>query len=477
MMMTTETIAEHRTRLAERQLTAAEAAERAFAAIGARDEEIHAFLTLCPERAMAKAQEIDALADRGESLPALAGVPVGIKDVLSTRGVRTTCGSKVLANYVPEYDATVVQRLEAAGALVVGKTNCDEFAMGSTTENSGFGPTRNPCDPSRVPGGSSGGSAAAVAASFVVGALGTDTGGSIRQPAAFCGVVGLLPTYGRVSRYGLAAFASSLDRVGPFGRTARDVAQMLHVIAGRDELDATSSEQPVPDYAAALEEPIRGLRIGVPREVFNAGLNPGVAAVVRAAIERLREGGCEIRETSLPRNDDAIAVYYILAPAEASSNLARYDGVRYGVRASGADTLSAMYRRTRDQGFGPEVKRRILLGTYVLSAGYYDAYYRKAQQVRALLRRDFEEAFGQFDLILTPTTPTVALPLGRKISSPVETYLNDIYTVPASLAGLPAISFPCGTSEGLPVGLQLIAPAFAESRLLRVAHHYERMGA
>ncbi|MGH9519662.1 MAG: Asp-tRNA(Asn)/Glu-tRNA(Gln) amidotransferase subunit GatA [Terriglobales bacterium] len=474
-MMATDTISEHRTRLAERQLTAEQALDRSMAMIAAGDDKIHAFLTLCPERARAHAKQMDAMADRGEPLPPLAGVPVAIKDVLSTRGVRTTCGSRVLANYVPEYDATVVQRLEAAGALIVGKTNCDEFAMGSTTENSAYGPTRNPRDLSRVPGGSSGGSAAAVAANFVVGALGTDTGGSIRQPAAFCGIVGLLPTYGRVSRLGLAAFASSLDRVGPMGRTAKDVAHLLHVIAGRDELDATSAAHPVPDYVAALEEPISGLRIGVPREVFNAGLDAGVEAAVRAAVEQLREAGCTIRETSMPRNEDAIAVYYILAPAEASSNLARYDGVRYGVRAGGSESLAAMYRRTRDAGFGAEVKRRILLGTYVLSAGYYDAYYRKAQQVRALLRQDFERAFADYDLILTPTTPTVALPLGKKITSPVETYLNDIYTVPASLAGLPAISFPCGTSEGLPVGLQLIAPAFAEARLLRVAHQYERI--
>lgn len=474
-MMTTDTISEHRTRLAERQLTAVQAVERSLAAITAGDEAVHAFLTLCPERAQEQAKRVDAMADRGETLPALAGVPIAVKDVLSTRGVRTTCGSRVLANYVPEYDATVVQRLEAAGALIVGKTNCDEFAMGSTTENSAYGPTRNPRDPSRVPGGSSGGSAAAVAANFVIGALGTDTGGSIRQPAAFCGIVGLLPTYGRVSRFGLAAFASSLDRVGPMGRSAKDVAQLLQVIAGRDELDATSAAHPVDHYVGAMDQPIRGLRIGVPREVFNAGLDGGVEAAVRDAMERLREAGCAIRETSMPRNDDAIAVYYILAPAEASSNLARYDGVRYGVRAEGSESLAAMYRRTRDAGFGAEVKRRILLGTYVLSAGYYDAYYRKAQQVRALLRQDFDRAFTDFDLILTPTTPTVALPLGKKIANPVETYLNDIYTVPASLAGLPAISFPCGTSEGLPVGLQLIAPAFAEASLLRVAHHYERM--
>lgn len=474
-MMTTDTISEHRTRLAERQLTAVQAVERSLAAITAGDEAVHAFLTLCPERAQEQAKRVDAMADRGETLPALAGVPIAVKDVLSTRGVRTTCGSRVLANYVPEYDATVVQRLEAAGALIVGKTNCDEFAMGSTTENSAYGPTRNPRDPSRVPGGSSGGSAAAVAANFVIGALGTDTGGSIRQPAAFCGIVGLLPTYGRVSRFGLAAFASSLDRVGPMGRSAKDVAQLLQVIAGRDELDATSAAHPVDNYVGEMDKPIRGLRIGVPREVFNAGLDGGVEAAVRDAMERLREAGCAIRETSMPRNDDAIAVYYILAPAEASSNLARYDGVRYGVRAEGSESLAAMYRRTRDAGFGAEVKRRILLGTYVLSAGYYDAYYRKAQQVRALLRQDFDRAFTDFDLILTPTTPTVALPLGKKIANPVETYLNDIYTVPASLAGLPAISFPCGTSEGLPVGLQLIAPAFAEASLLRVAHHYERM--
>ncbi|HXE30230.1 MAG TPA: Asp-tRNA(Asn)/Glu-tRNA(Gln) amidotransferase subunit GatA [Terriglobales bacterium] len=465
-----------RTAIAERQTSAAALAESCLAAIAERDPAIHAYLALSPERAREQARRVDALADKGDPLPPLAGVPVAIKDVLSTRGVATTCGSRILENYIPEYDATVVQRLEAAGALIVGKVNCDEFAMGSTTENSGYGPTRNPRDPNRVPGGSSGGSAAAVAAELCVAALGTDTGGSIRQPASFCGIVGVLPTYGRVSRFGLAAFASSLDHVGPLARSVKDAAHVLQVIAGHDRLDATSSMQPVPDYVGQLEQlSLRGLRLGVPTEVFDGGLNPAVGDVVRAAIERLRASGATLVDISLPHSQAAIAVYYVLATAEASSNLARYDGIRYGRRAP-ADTLSALYRLSRNQGFGAEVKRRILLGTYVLSAGYYDAYYRKAQQVRRLLAQDFERAFQSVDLICTPTTPTTAFLLGEETAaSPVERYLADVYTVPADLAGIPAISVPCGDSEGLPVGLQFIAPAFEESRLLQVAHHFEHI--
>ncbi|HXR96425.1 MAG TPA: Asp-tRNA(Asn)/Glu-tRNA(Gln) amidotransferase subunit GatA [Terriglobales bacterium] len=468
------TVEQIRTRIAERQTTATVLATRSLAAIDAGDGALNCFLTRSRERAFEQAARIDAIADRGDPLPPLAGVPVGIKDVLSTRGVRTTCGSRILSNYVPAYDATAVARLENAGAVMVGKTNCDEFAMGSSTENSAFGPTRNPRDPSRVPGGSSGGSAAAVAAGLCTAALGTDTGGSIRQPAAFCGIVGLLPTYGRVSRYGLAAFASSLDHVGPLTVSCRDAAHLLQALAGADPLDATCSLQPVPDYVAALEGPIRGLRIGVPD--FGKGLQPGVAAAVEHAIDRLRGAGCVVSRVSLPLNDAGIAVYYVLATAEASSNLARYDGVRYGLRKPAA-TLPEMIRQTRNAGFGAEVKRRVLLGTYVLSAGYYDAYYRKAQQVRALLARGFAQAFAEVDVILTPTTPTTAFALGQESSSPVERYLADVYTVPADLAGIPALSVPCGQSEGLPVGVQFVGRPFDEALLLRLGHHFERLNA
>jgi len=466
-----------RTQIAERQTTATAVAEQYFAAIAADDataEPLHAYLTLSRERALQQAARIDTLADRGDPLPPLAGLPVGIKDVLSTQGVRTTCASRVLENYVPAYDATAVARLETAGAVVLGKLNCDEFAMGSTTENSAYGVTRNPRDRSRVPGGSSGGSAAAVGGELCVAALGSDTGGSIRQPAAFCGVVGLLPTYGRVSRFGLAAFASSLDHVGPLAHSAKDCAYLLQAMAGHDPLDATSAMAPVTNYVGGLDASIRGLKIGVPREVFGAGLDPEVEARIRESIAVLRGAGCEIVDITLPSHDAAIAVYYVIATAEASSNLARYDGVRYGRRAP-AGSLADMYRQTRDQGFGAEVKRRILLGTYVLSAGYYDAYYRKAQQVRALVAADYQRAFAEVDLICSPTTPTPAFKLGEKVSNPLELYLADVFTIPADLAGIPAISVPCGEAHGLPVGLQLTAPAFEEERLLRAAHHFEAL--
>ncbi|HVB39923.1 MAG TPA: Asp-tRNA(Asn)/Glu-tRNA(Gln) amidotransferase subunit GatA [Terriglobales bacterium] len=466
-----------RTQIAERQTTATAVAEQYFAAIAADDataEPLHAYLTLSRERALQQAARIDTLADRGDPLPPLAGLPVGIKDVLSTQGVRTTCASRVLENYVPAYDATAVARLETAGAVVLGKLNCDEFAMGSTTENSAYGVTRNPRDRSRVPGGSSGGSAAAVGGELCVAALGSDTGGSIRQPAAFCGVVGLLPTYGRVSRFGLAAFASSLDHVGPLAHSAKDCAYLLQAMAGHDPLDATSAMAPVTNYVGGLDASIRGLKIGVPREVFGAGLDPEVEARIRESIAVLRGAGCEIVDITLPSHDAAIAVYYVIATAEASSNLARYDGVRYGRRAP-AGSLADMYRQTRDQGFGAEVKRRILLGTYVLSAGYYDAYYRKAQQVRALVAADYQRAFAEVDLICSPTTPTPAFKLGEKVNNPLELYLADVFTIPADLAGIPAISVPCGEAHGLPVGLQLTAPAFEEERLLRAAHHFEAL--
>jgi len=437
------------------------------------DPEIGAFLTLCEERALAQAAQIDQMAAEGIPLPPLAGVPVAIKDVMVTAGVRTTAGSKILDNFVPPYDCTAVARLEAAGAVILGKLNCDEFAMGSSTENSAYHPVHNPRDKSRVPGGSSGGSAAAVAASMAVATLGSDTGGSIRQPASFCGVVGLKPTYGRVSRYGLIAFASSLDHIGPFANTVKDVALMLRTIAGRDPMDSTSADVPVPDYVAELEKPIQSLRVGVAKEYFGEGLDPEVRAAVEAAIQKLAELGCEIVPVSLPHTEYAIPTYYIVATAEASSNLARFDGVRYGFRAK-ASNLSQMYRETRDGGFGMEVKRRIMLGTYALSAGYYDAYYLKAQKVRALLTHDFDEAFKKVDVIAAPTAPTPAFKLGEKVGDPLAMYLADIYTVTANLAGIPGISIPCGENhEGLPIGLQLFAKHFDEATLLRVAHSFE----
>jgi len=405
----------------------------------------------------------------------LGGVPIGIKDVLTTRGLRTTAGSKILGNYVPPYDCTAVSRLEAAGAVLLGKTNCDEFAMGSSNENSAWHPVRNPRDVTRVPGGSSGGSAAAVAADMAVAALGSDTGGSIRQPASFCGVVGLMPTYGRVSRYGLVAFASSLDHIGPIAKTVKDAAILLRTIAGRDPMDPTAAELPVPDYVAKLEKPVDGLKIGVAKEYLGEGLDSEVRNAVEAAIEKLDSLGCKIVDISLPHTKYAIPTYYIVATAEASSNLARFDGVRYGYRAHDARTLSEMYRRTRDEGFGAEVKRRIMLGTYALSAGYYDAYYLKAQKVRTLIARDFEEAFSKVDAIVTPTCPTAAFKLGEKAEDPLAMYLADIYTVTADLAGIPGISIPCGqTREKLPIGLQILGRQFDEATILRVAHAYEQ---
>jgi aspartyl-tRNA(Asn)/glutamyl-tRNA(Gln) amidotransferase subunit A len=461
--------------IAERRTTAAALAEEFYARIKREDPEVGAFLALSNERAMTKAAHIDKLAAAGDPLPPLAGVPVAIKDVMVTKGVRSTAGSKVIENFTPPYDCTAVARMEAAGAVVLGKLNCDEFAMGSSTENSAFHPVRNPRDKSRVPGGSSGGSAAAVAAGMAVATLGSDTGGSIRQPASFCGVVGLKPTYGRVSRYGLIAFASSLDHIGPFAKRVKEAALVLRTIAGRDPMDSTSADVPVPDYVAELDKPIKGIRVGVAREYFGAGLDDEVRAAVEAAIEKLRDLGCKIVPVSLPHTEYAIPTYYIVATAEASSNLARYDGVRYGFRARGARTLSDMYRLSRDGGFGMEVKRRIMLGTYVLSAGYYDAYYLKAQKVRTLLTRDFDEAFKKVDVIAAPTAPTPAFRLGEKVNDPLAMYLADIYTVTANLAGIPGISVPCGENhERLPIGLQLFGRHFDEATVLRVAHAYER---
>jgi aspartyl-tRNA(Asn)/glutamyl-tRNA(Gln) amidotransferase subunit A len=451
------------------QTTAVTLAEQHFERIAAEDGAIHSFLALTRERALEQAARVDAAAKAGEPLGPLAGVPVAIKDVLVTRGVATTAGSRILKGYHPPYDATAVTRLEAAGAVVLGKLNCDEFAMGSSNENSAYGPVRNPRDLERVPGGSSGGSAAAVAAGFCVASLGTDTGGSIRQPAAFCGVVGVLPTYGRVSRYGLIAFASSLDRVGPLARSVEDAATVLEVLAGKDPCDATSSELPVPGYAAELEKPVSGLRIGVPEEYFGEGLDAEVRAAVERALDDLRAAGCTVERVSLPHTKYAVPTYYVLATAEASANLARFDGVRYGLRAEDANTLAAMFRRTRDEGFGAEVKRRILLGTYVLSAGYYDAYYRKAQQVRTLLARDFLTAFGKVDAIVCPVTPTAAFKLGEKTDDPLKMYLEDIYSVAASLAGICGMSVPAGTTgAGLPIGVQVLGRHFDEATVLRV---------
>jgi len=470
------TVESTRVAIRERQITATALAESFYKKIEAEDKPIHAYLTLSRERALAQAARIDAVAGRGDPLPPLAGVPVAIKDVMVTRNVRSTAGSKILENFIPPYDCTAVAKLEAAGAVILGKTNCDEFAMGSSNENSAYGPVRNPRDPSRVPGGSSGGPAASVAAGTAVAALGSDTGGSIRQPAAFCGVVGLMPTYGRVSRYGLIAFASSLDHIGPLTKSVKDAAIMLRHIAGRDLADSTSADVPVADYEQEIEKPVRGLKVGVPKEYFGEGLDPEVRAAVEAAIERLRAAGCEVISISLPHTEYAIPTYYLVATAEASSNLARYDGVRYGLRARNGEVrnLASMYRITRDRGFGPEVKRRIMLGTYALSAGYYDAYYLKAQKVRTLLTRDFEEAFRKVDAIVTPTTPTPAFKLGEKADDPLAMYLAEIYTVTADLAGVPGISVPCGTTKsGLPIGLQVLARHFDEATMIRVAHSVE----
>jgi aspartyl-tRNA(Asn)/glutamyl-tRNA(Gln) amidotransferase subunit A len=465
------TVDSARTAVLEKQTTATELVDGYYKKIAAEDAAIGGYLTLSEVRAYQQAARVDELADKGDGLPPLAGVPIAVKDVFATRGVRTTAGSKILANFISPYDATVVTRLEEAGAIILGKTNCDEFAMGSSNENSGFYPVHNPHDHARVPGGSSGGSAAVVAAGTAVASIGSDTGGSIRQPAAFCGVVGLKPTYGRVSRYGLIAFASSLDHVGPFGKTVKDTALMLQAMAGRDPLDATSADIPVPNYIEHIGMPLAGLRIGMPKEYFGEGLDAEVDRAVEAGIEELAKAGCEIVPISLPNTKYAIPTYYVVATAEASSNLARYDGVRYGVRASDGKTLAEMYRRTRDEGFGAEVKRRIMLGTYVLSAGYYDAYYLKAQRVRRLLADDFNRAFAKVDAIVTPTSPTPAFKLGEKTDDPLAMYLADIFTVTANLAGIPGISVPCGKSkEGLPIGMQILGKYFDEPMVLRVGH-------
>jgi aspartyl-tRNA(Asn)/glutamyl-tRNA(Gln) amidotransferase subunit A len=453
-------------RIADGEISAAALVEPAIERIASLDGELGAFLVLDATGARAAAAEIDRRRAAGAPLPPLAGVPVTLKDNLVTAGVATTAGSKILAGWIPPYDATVVERLRAAGAIILGKVNCDEFGMGSSTERSAFKLTRNPWDPARVPGGSSGGSAAAVAAGMCTGSLGTDTGGSIRQPAAFCGVVGIKPTYGRVSRHGVIAFASSLDQVGPLARSVADAAAILQVIAGHDPRDGTSIDAPVPDYAAQLAAGVAGLRIGLPREYFELELEPGVREALERTVAALRDRGAAVTPVSLPHTELALPAYYLIAPAEASSNLSRYDGIRYGARADAPDLLE-QYRRTRGAGFGPEVKRRIMLGTYALRSGYYDAYYRKAQQVRALIKRDFDAAFAQVDVLLTPTTPTAAFRFGAK-ATPLEMYLGDVFTLSCNLAGLPGMSVPCGlTAEGLPVGAQLLGKPLDEATLLR----------
>ena len=471
--MRQHTVESIRTDLLRKTFSAVEFTREALAHAERENPKTNAYLLLAPERALKSAEQVDEKIAAGHDPGPLAGVPVAVKDVIVTKELRTTCGSKILENYIPPYDATAVERIEAAGGIIIGKTNCDEFAMGSSNENSAFGPVRNPVAPDRVPGGSSGGSAAVVAQGTAVVSLGSDTGGSIRQPASFCGVVGVTPTYGRVSRYGLSAFASSLDHIGPFARNVHDAAALLEVIAGRDPLDSTSAEAPVPQYTAHLTEPVHGMKIGVPVEYMKQATGD-TAARVSEGIEALRGLGCDISEISLPSTDYAIACYYIIATAEASSNLARYDGVRYTSRSASSATLSGMYQHSRGEGFGTEVKRRIMLGTYVLSHGYYDAYYLKAQKVRALIARDFTNAFQTVDAIVAPVSPYPAFRIGEKVDDPVAMYLSDIYTITGSLAGIPCISVPCGTTtEDLPVGLQILCNHFDESKMFRLAAAFE----
>ncbi|MCS7234904.1 MAG: Asp-tRNA(Asn)/Glu-tRNA(Gln) amidotransferase subunit GatA [Armatimonadota bacterium] len=457
-----------------KDLSVRELVEAYLDAIEAFDGQVRAYLTVTADQAREQARALDDRLARKEPLPPLAGMPVAVKDNLCTRGVRTTCGSRILESFVPPYDATAVERLREAGAVVLGKTNLDEFAMGSSTENSGFFPTRNPWRLDHVPGGSSGGSAAAVAAGEALAALGSDTGGSIRQPACLCGVVGLKPTYGRVSRYGLVAFASSLDQIGPLALDVRDCALVLQAISGRDPRDSTSVEVPVPNFAASLEAGVRGLRVGVPTEFFGEGLQPEVRHAVLDAVRVLEGLGAVVEEVTLPTLEYALPTYYLIACAEASSNLARYDGVAYGYRSPRARDLYTLYARTRAEGFGPEVKRRIMLGTFALSAGYYEGFYKKAQQVRTLVRRDFDRCFEKVDVLATPTSPVAGFRLGERTTDPLQMYLADVYTIPVNLAGLPGISVPCGFVDGLPVGLQVVGRPFDEVTVLRVAYAYEQ---
>jgi aspartyl-tRNA(Asn)/glutamyl-tRNA(Gln) amidotransferase subunit A len=471
--LTELTIHEAQSLLKQGEISSAALTQAHLERIAAVDGKLHAYLTVTADQAIDQARRADERRTQGEDHP-LLGIPIAYKDVLCTKGVETTCGSKILAGYRPPYSATAVERLEAQGVVMLGKTNMDEFAMGSSTENSAYGVTRNPWDTDRVPGGSSGGSATAVAAHLAQAALGTDTGGSIRQPASFCSVVGLKPSYGRVSRYGLVAFASSLDQIGPFTRSVADAAVVLSAIAGHDPLDSTSMDLPAPDYTATLTPDLKGVKVGVPKEYFIEGIEPGVERAVRTAIDRLKELGAEVRQVSLPHTDTALPVYYLVAPAEASANLARFDGIRYGPRKSGTSLLDT-YCQTREAGFGQEVKRRIMLGTYALSAGYYDAYYLKAQKVRTLIKQDFDAAFGQVDVIACPVSPSTAFKIGEKADDPLQMYLSDVFTLAVNLAGNCGISVPCGFDEsGLPIGLQLIGPAFGEERILRAAYAYEQ---
>ena len=466
---------EARDLIARGEITASDLVEDVLRRIEGVDGTLHAYLSVRADHAREEARRVDEARRRGETLGPLGGVPVALKDILCMAGERTTCGSLILENFLPPYDATVVERLRAAGAVIVGKTNLDEFAMGSSSENSAFGVTRNPWDPERIPGGSSSGSAVAVAADACLAALGTDTGGSVRQPASHCGVVGMKPTYGRVSRYGVVAYASSLDQVGPITKDVTDCALLMNVIAGHDPRDSTSIPNPVPDYGVASRRGVEGLTIGIPREYFTEGIDPEVRSAVMGGVESLEKMGAKVRETSLPHTPYAVAAYYLIAPAEASSNLARYDGVKYGYRAKGAANLVDMYIRTRSQGFGAEVKRRIMLGTYALSSGYYDAYYRKAQTIRTLVRRDFDEAFRECDVLLTPVAPSAAFRIGEMVDDPLQMYLSDIFTIPVNLAGIPALSLPCGfTRQGLPVGLQILARPLGEETIFRVAYAYEQ---
>jgi len=476
-MLNQLTISELTAKIARREVSARQATQACLDRVAKVDGQIHAFISHNAADALAQADAIDheiAQGGSGASRP-LLGVPIGIKDVLAVKNHPLNCGSKILGNFVSPYDATVIEKLKAAGAIIFGRLNMDEFAMGSSTENSAFGITRNPWDPTRIPGGSSGGSAAAVAADEVIATLGTDTGGSIRQPAALCGCVGLKPTYGRVSRYGLVAFASSLDQVGPFSKDMRDTATLLNVISGHDQRDSTSVNQSVPDYTKALDGNIKGLRLGLPKEYMIGGLDPEVKAAVDAAVKQLESLGATVEEISLPHTEYAAATYYIIAPAEASANLARFDGIRYCARVDGADPIE-LYRNTRGAGFGPEVKRRIILGTYVLSSGYYDAYYLRAQKVRTLIRQDFLKAFERVDAIVTPTAPTAAFKIGEKSDDPLQMYLSDVFTISCNLAGICGVSLPCGFTKSpkLPIGLQLLGKPFGEEALLKIAHAYEQ---
>ncbi len=461
--------------LIHKERSAVEITQEVLDRIQTIEPKIHSFLHLTSDRALEQAQQVDAKIAAGDEIGLLAGIPIGIKDNLCTQGIPTTCASRILQNFVPPYESTVTQKLADAGSVMVGKTNMDEFAMGGSTETSAYQLTANPWDASRVPGGSSGGSAAAVAANECVVSLGSDTGGSIRQPASFCGIVGMKPTYGLVSRYGLVAFASSLDQIGPFGRSVEDTAILLNAIAGYDPKDATSLKVEVPDYTQFLTPDIKGKKVGVIRETFGDGLDPEVEKTIRAAIAQLKDLGAEIQEISCPRFRYGIAAYYIIAPSEASANLARYDGVRYGARAEDAENLMDMYLRTRSEGFGAEVKRRIMIGTYVLSAGYYDAYYLQAQKVRTLIKQDFEQAFSQVDVLVSPTAPTTAFKMGEKTADPLSMYLTDLMTIPVNLAGLPGMSVPCGfDAQGMPIGLQIVGNVLREDQIFQVASAYER---